>query len=143
VVGLRPRSLGSSGSYLTIVAAALAFLELTLAELRTFMKLLLAADLLVAIGGIGSFVVTGRPDTFLLFNQSLAVIGLLALLTTLSVPKLSRRFLVLSRHRVLTVATFIFAAEALWVNLTRPFNNTVPSIYSWLGFERRPENSRR
>src|SRR4051794_20456612 len=43
-----------SCTYLTIVAAALAFLELTLGKLRFFMFMLLSADLLVAIAGIGS-----------------------------------------------------------------------------------------
>ena len=58
----------------------------------------------------------------------------LALLAAVAVPGLSRRFLVLAEHRVLTVGTFIFAGEALWVNLGRPFRVEVPSIYSSLGF---------
>lgn len=121
-------------SYLTIVAASLAFLELTTGTLRQVLRLLLAADVMVAIAGITAFVVSGRANTFILSNQVLAVIGLLILLVTLSVPKLSRRYLILSQHRTLTIGTFIFAAEALWVNVGRPFDVDVPAIYSSLGF---------
>ncbi len=123
-----------SGTYLTIVAAALAYLELTLGGLRRLMLGLLAADVAVAVGGIGAFVWKGRPDALLLYNELLAVVGLVILLTTLSVPALSRKYLVLAHHRVLTVGTVIFAAEALWVNVARPFNVNVPAIYSSLGF---------
>jgi len=135
-VSLEPaRSLWAvAGSYLTIVAAALAFLELTLGTLRRFLKLLLVVDVAVAVAGIGAFLISGRANTFIRYNQMLAVIALVTLLATVSVPSLSRRFLILSHHRVLTIGTFIFAAEALWVNLGRPFDINVPSIYSSLGF---------
>lgn len=121
-------------SYLILVAAALAFLELAIGRLRRILLALLVADVAVAVAGIGSFLIYGRSDTFLFYNQLLAVIGLVTLLASVSVPSVSRRFLVISRHRVLTVGTFIFAAEALCVNLGRPFNFELPSIYSSLGF---------
>ena len=123
-----------AGSYLTIVAAALAFLELTLGALRRFLQGLLVVNVAVAVAGIAAFLISGRANTFIRYNQWLAVIALVTLLATVSVPALSRRFLILSNHRVLTIGTFIFAAEALWVNLGRPFNIEVPSIYSSLGF---------
>jgi phosphoserine phosphatase RsbU/P len=123
-----------AGSYLTIIAAGLAFLELTLGRLRRLLQLLLVADVLVAVAGIGWFLISGHADTFIRFNQLLAVAGLLALLATVSIPNLSRRFLILSNHRALTIGTFIFAAQALWVNVVRPFNIEVPAIYSSLGF---------
>lgn len=123
-----------ASSYLTLVAAALAYLELTLGYFRRFMWFLLVADLVVAIAGIGAFVLTGNAKAFIVYNQILAVAGLLILLATVSVPSLSRRFLVLAEHRVLTVGTLIFAVEALLVNAGRPFRIEVPSIYSSLGF---------
>lgn len=129
------RSLWSvCASYLILVAAALAFLELAIGRLRRILLALLVADVAVAVAGIGSFLIYGRSDTFLFYNQLLAVIGLVTLLASVSVPSVSHRFLVISRHRVLTVGTFIFAAEALCVNLGRPFNFELPSIYSSLGF---------
>lgn len=133
---LRPFiALGSvSASYLTLVVAALAYLELTLGTLRRFLQFLLLADVTIAIGGIGTYLVSGNARAFLLPNQIMAVIGLVSLLVALAVPRLTRRFLVLSHSRVLTVGSFIFAAEALWTNLARPLNIQVPSILSSLGF---------
>jgi sigma-B regulation protein RsbU (phosphoserine phosphatase) len=98
------------------------------------MWFLLVADILVAIAGLGWFFLTGNAEKFIRYNQMLAALGLAILLATVSIPSLSRRFLVLSQHRVLTIGTFVFAIEALWVNLGRPFRVEVPAIYSSLGF---------
>ncbi len=121
-------------AYLIIVVASFAFLELTLGRLRHFLQVLLLADAAVAAAGISAFLITGDPERFILPNQILAVVGLLVLLASLSVPALSRRFLVLADHRVLTIGTFLFAAEALWVNVGRPLGVSVPSVYNSLGF---------
>jgi sigma-B regulation protein RsbU (phosphoserine phosphatase) len=126
--------LSVSFTYLIIVAAALAFLELTLGILRRFLQLHLIVDVAVTVAAIGWFLISGSESAFLTCQQLLAVLILLALLVTLSVPKLSRRFLVLSRHRVLTIGTLIFSAEALWVNIARPLRFPVPAIYSSLAF---------
>ncbi len=133
---LRPfLDLGSvCASYLTLVAAALAYLELTLGAFRRLLQFLFVADVTIAVAGIGTYLVTGNAKTFLLPNQIMAVIGLVSLLVALAVPRLTRRFLVLSHSRVLTVGSFIFAAEALWTNMARPLNIQVPSILSSLGF---------
>lgn len=123
-----------SASYLTLVAAALAFLELTLGIFRRLMQLMLAADVAIAAAGIGTYLVTGNARAFLLPNQIMAVVGLVFLLVVLFVPGLTRRFLVLSHSRVLTIGTFLFAAEALWNNIAAPLNIRVPSIFGSLGF---------
>jgi sigma-B regulation protein RsbU (phosphoserine phosphatase) len=128
------RMLVVSFSYLILVAATLAFLELTAGTLRRILHVLLAADAVVAVAGITLFLESGSEDALAVYNQVLAVVALAVLLVTLSVPQLSRRFLVLARHRVLTVGTLIFALEALWVNVARPFGWRVPDIYSTLGF---------
>jgi phosphoserine phosphatase RsbU/P len=121
-------------SYLTLVVAALAYLELTLGALRRLLQILLIADLAIAVAGIGWYLVTGNGRTFLLPNQIMAVVGLVSLLVALAVPRLTRRFLVLSHSRVLTIGSVIFAAEALGTNLARPLNIEVPAILSSLGF---------
>jgi sigma-B regulation protein RsbU (phosphoserine phosphatase) len=126
--------LSVSLTYLIIVAAALAMLELTLGLLRRFLQLHLIVDVVVAAAAIGWFLVSGSESAFLVYQRLLAVLILLPLLVTLSVPKLSRRFLVFSRHRVLTVGALIFSAEALWVNIARPLHLAVPAIYSLLAF---------
>jgi sigma-B regulation protein RsbU (phosphoserine phosphatase) len=121
-------------NYLIIVVAALAFLELTSGLLRQFLKMELIAATAVALGGIGCDL-AGRPvRIFFLCNQWLAAVLLAALVVTLCLPALSRRFLVLANHRVLTVGTLIFSAEALWVNIARPLRIQEPVAYSYIGF---------
>ncbi len=56
------------------------------------------------------------------------------MMVALSVPQLSKRYLVLSRHRVLTVGTLIFVAEALYANIANPLNYPVPNLVISLGF---------
>jgi len=121
-------------SNLIIVAATLTFLELTQGALRRLLQVNLAAGVAVAVAGITSFAVTGSQDSLLVYNQLLAVILLAALLLTLSIPGLSRRLLVVDQHRVLTIGTLIFAVQALWVNIARPFHINWPDIYNTLGF---------
>ncbi len=121
-------------TYLILVSATLAFLELALGALRRVLHAVIIAGITIAVAAIGWFLISGSENTFLVYNQSLAVLILIALVVSLSVPKLSRRYLVLSRHRVLTIGTLIFSAEALWVNLARPLGYEVPDLYSTLGF---------
>jgi phosphoserine phosphatase RsbU/P len=68
------------------------------------------------------------------YNQLLAAAGLIIMMVALSVPRLSKRYLVLSRHRVLTVGTLIFVAEALYANIAIPLNYPVPNLVISLGF---------
>jgi phosphoserine phosphatase RsbU/P len=126
--------LSVSITYLIVVVAALQLLEITLGMLHRFLQLHLIADVVVAVAAIGWFLVSGSDSTFRIYQQLLVVFILAPLVATLSVPKLSRRFLVLSRHRVLTVGALIFSAEALWVNIARPLHFAVPAIYSSLAF---------
>lgn len=121
-------------AYFIIVAATLAFLELTLGALHRLLQLALVADIAVAVAAITLFVVSGSQNSLLIYNQLLVVILLGALVLTLSIPSLSRRFFVVAQHRVLTIGTLIFAAQALWVNVARPLHIRVPNIYNTLGF---------
>lgn len=121
-------------TYLIIVAATLAFLELTLGTLHRLLQLALVADVAVAVAAITLFVVSGSQNLLLVYNQLLVVVFLVALVPTVSIPSLSRRFLVLAQHRVLTIGTLIFAAQALWVNVARPLHMRWPDIYNTLGF---------
>jgi phosphoserine phosphatase RsbU/P len=121
-------------TYFVIVAATFVFLELTLGTLHRFLQLHLVADVAVAVAGTVLFVVVGSQNSLLACNQLLVVIVLVALVLTVSIPSLSRRFLVVAQHRVLTIGTLIFGAQALWVNVARPFHIRVPDIYNTLGF---------
>lgn len=121
-------------TYFIIVAATLTFLELTQGALRRILQLNLVAGVAVALAAITRFLVSGTEDPWLLANQVLAVVLLAVLVLALSIPSLSRRFLVVAQHRVLTIGTLIFAAQALWVNLARPLNIEVPRLYNTFGF---------
>ncbi len=120
-------------TYFVIVFATLTFLELALGTLRQLLRLFLVAAFAVAVAGVTLFVV-GSQNSLLIYNQFLTVILLTALVVTLSVPSLSRRLLVVGQHRVLTIGTFIFAAQALWVNIARELRINWADIYNTLGF---------
>ncbi len=121
-------------AYLTLVAGALAFREITLGGLRRLFEVWLIGAIAIAVAGIGWFLVSGSGDTFIVYNQLLAAAGLIVMMVALSVPRLSKRYLVLSRHRVLTVGTLIFVAEALYANIANPLNYPVPNLVISLGF---------
>lgn len=121
-------------AYLIIVAATFAFLELTSGVLRRFLQICLVANVVIAVAALISFSVSGSADSLFVYNELLAIILLTTLVMSLSIPGLSRRFLVVAKHRVLTIGTLVFAGQALWVNIARPFQITVPRIYNTLGF---------
>ncbi len=121
-------------SYLVLVAGTLTFLELTTGALRTTIKAKLAADLLVAVLGIGAYLSTGSEDAFLPYNAFLAAAGLAVLSIVAIVPALSRRYLVLRQHRVFTIGLLVFAAQALYANLSHTFNFYTLDTLSYVGF---------
>ncbi len=121
-------------TYLVLVAAALTFLELTTGAVRSLIKFKLAADITVAVLGIGAFLLFGSEDALLNYNGLLAVIGLAILSVVVIVPALSRRYLVLRHHGVLTIGTLVFIAQALHMNLSHTFGYYSPGILSSVGF---------
>ena len=123
-----------SFNYLIIVAGAFVFLEMTLGTLRRLVQLHLIADVAVAVGAITLFEVSGSQGPFFVCNQVLVVILLVAIVLTVSIPTLSRRFFVVTRHRALTIGSLTFAALALWVNVAPLLRITVANIYNSVGF---------
>jgi phosphoserine phosphatase RsbU/P len=123
-----------SFNYLIIVAGALVFLEMTLGMLHRLVQLHLVADVAVAIAAISLFVVSGSQNSLLVYNQLLVIILLVAIVLTVSIPSLSRRFFVVTRHRVLTIGSLIFTGLALWVNVAPILHMSVPNICNSVGF---------
>ena len=121
-------------SYLILVFALLAWLELTRGYLRLYMQTIVFVALAIALAGIGWFIISGKAWTFILYNNLLTAVTLIILLIVISVRKLSDKFLVLPNRGVLAVGTFIFAAEALYSNLSRLFVYQTYPIFGWLGF---------
>jgi phosphoserine phosphatase RsbU/P len=121
-------------SYLILVVANRTFLELTTGWMRNFTKAVIAVALAIAVAGIGWFVWTGVNDKFIPYHNVLATCGLSVLMPVIAVPKLSRKFLLLPERGVLLAGTLVFAGEALYANLARPFGYRPSTVWDSLGF---------
>jgi phosphoserine phosphatase RsbU/P len=106
-------------AYLLVVFALLAWLELSRGPVRRALQALAAAGTAVGIAGIGGFLVTGSPGTFIFYNNLVAVTGLIILVTVVLARPISGRSLILGNHRILVAGTLVFAVEALYSNMAR------------------------
>ena len=121
-------------SYLILVFALLAWLDLTRGKLHRYMQIMIVTGIVIALAGISWFIISGAADTFILFNSLVAASTLLILVIIVSIRKLSDKYLVLPNRGVLAAGTFIFAAEALYSNLSTLFGYRSMPILGWLGF---------
>ena len=121
-------------AYLLAVFALLAFLELSRGRIRLLIKILILAQVVIAIIGISWFAVGGAADQFILYHRLVSDCGLLLLITVVIVKNLSDKFLVLFDRRVLAAGTLVLAAEALWSNVLRPLHYQQPGLSSHLAF---------
>jgi sigma-B regulation protein RsbU (phosphoserine phosphatase) len=121
-------------AYLLAVIAMLAFLELSRGGIRVLIKVLILAEVVIAVIGIGWFAVGGSPDKFILHHRLVSDCGLLVLATVVTVKKLSDKFLVLFNRRVLATGTLVFVTEALWSNALRPLHYQQSHLSSHLAF---------
>ena len=121
-------------TYLTLVAAALTFRELTVGRLRQFTTLLALTALLIALFGIGRFVFTGEEYSLLRLNNLVAAVGLVVLLIFFMVPSLSRQYVVVKDRRVMLAGSIVFGAEALLTNILHPLGYHPDSIWDDIGF---------
>jgi len=119
--------------YLLLVSGLLAWRELSLGKLRLLTNLEIFAGLAIALVGIGTFVLGGPADKWMLYNHLLIVFGMFVLLAVVVVPKFSK-FLVIANHRILTAATLIFALEVLYTNLSSVLHYRVLPMVASLGF---------
>jgi sigma-B regulation protein RsbU (phosphoserine phosphatase) len=126
--------LDTAVSYLILVVATLAFLELTTGKVRLFLQAAVCVGLAIAVAGIGIFVFTGSDDKLILYNQLLATCTLLVLVALVALRGLAHKFLVLPNRGVLAMGMFFFAAEALFTNLARPLGYRPPAMLDTLGF---------
>jgi phosphoserine phosphatase RsbU/P len=119
--------------YLLLVSALFAWRELSLGKVRLLLQLAIFAGLAIALLGFGTFAFGGRYDQWMFYNNLLAVLTMLVLLTVVLVPKFSR-FLVIANHRILTAATLFFALEVLYTNLSSVLQYRVLPLVDSLGF---------
>jgi phosphoserine phosphatase RsbU/P len=121
-------------TYLTLVAAALTFRELTVGRLRQFVTLQALTAIVIAVFGIGRFVLTGEEYWLLGLNNVVAAVGAVVLLIVFMVPSLSRQYLLINDRRVMLAGTIIFGAEALLTNILHPLGYRPDAIWDDLGF---------
>jgi phosphoserine phosphatase RsbU/P len=121
-------------TYLTIVVASFAILELSRGRLRLLIGIVIFAGMAVALAGIGWFVFGGSAKKFILYNNLITVCFLLIFVIVVSVRKLSDKFLILLNRRVLEAGTLVFLIEALWVNLSRSLPYQTPRLLDHLAF---------
>ena len=98
--------------FLITVPATLAFLELTRGALRRLVQALLIIGLTIGLVAISWFLISGSQNIFF-FYELFTIPGLVAVIVTSCVPKLSKRYLLISRNWVLIAGALIFSAEAL------------------------------
>jgi sigma-B regulation protein RsbU (phosphoserine phosphatase) len=121
-------------SYLMMVFALFVWLELVRGQLRSFLKIMIGVGSVIALAGIGWFLVTGSADNFWLSNNLCAAGTLLVLITVVSVKRLADRFLLLANRGIVMAGTFVFATQALYDNLARFFHYPTYRILGSLGF---------
>ena len=119
--------------YLLLVSALFAWRELSLGRLRLLIQLEIFAGLAIALIGFGTFMLGGPNSKWIFYNNLLAVFSMVVLLTVVLVPKFSK-FLVIPNHRILTVATLIFASEVLYTNLASVLHYRVLPLVNSVGF---------
>jgi phosphoserine phosphatase RsbU/P len=119
--------------YLLLVFALFAWRELCLGELRLLTEVEILAGIAIAFAGIGTFVLGGPADKWMIYNHALVVFAMLVLSTAVLVPRFSG-FLVIPNHRIFTAATLIFASEVLYTNLSSLLPYRVLPLVASLGF---------
>ncbi len=126
---------GNILSFSVVVIAVLAFMQLSRGKLRLFLQGAIVAGLAIAVAGISLFLLTGSSFKVMPYNHLVAAISLSVLATVVAVPKLSRKFLVLRKHTVLSVGVLLFAIEAVYGNLSLPLRlPSPPEILDPVGF---------
>ncbi len=120
--------------YLLLVSALLAWRELTIGKIRFLIDLEILVGLVIALIGIGTFVLGGPANKWMVYNNLLAVFSMLVLLAVVVVPKFASQFLVVRNHRILAAGTVIFALEALYTNLSTVLRYPTLPMVAPLGF---------
>lgn len=121
-------------SYLVLVVATRAWLELNVGKIRLFAWAVIFTALAIAFAGIVFFLFTGQTHKFVPYNNLLAVCSTSVLLILVSVPRLWRKCIITPNSRVLVVGTLIFALEALWSNVWGSLGYNKWQIWDSLAF---------
>jgi phosphoserine phosphatase RsbU/P len=107
-------------TYTILIPALLFWYELSTPRLRRLVKALVWAAVALFVLAIGNMVLTGNTRRFMPLNNVLAITLIMSTATVNIIPALARRYLVV-QSRVLAVGSVVFAAAALYANLSTFF----------------------
>lgn len=124
---------GTVTSYLVLVVAMRAWLELTLDKMRVFVQAVIFVGLAIAVAGILFFLFTGSGHKLVPYNNLLAACALSVLLAVVAVPKLAHKFLAMPDSKVLLVGTLVFALQAVYTNVLAALGHPASSVWGSLG----------
>ena len=123
-LSILPRSMWTGGdpaaatiTYLILIPALLFWIEMSLRGLHRFLQIALVAASVNAACGVTAALTSDSPWRFMPYNKAIAVCFLVPLAVVNVVPSLTRRYMAFP-SRILTVATSIAAATALYNNLS-------------------------
>jgi sigma-B regulation protein RsbU (phosphoserine phosphatase) len=102
--------------YLLVIPALLFWIELTLGLLRRLLQVLTAAATTIAALGLGWYIISGQPYTFLRYNSLLAICVMVVIGVLVAVPRVSRKYLVVQSFALRVVMPAI-ALITLYVNV--------------------------
>ncbi len=119
-------------TYLLLVSALLAWRELTLGKLKFLVELEILVGFVIALIGIGTFVLGGPADKWKPYNNLLAVFVMVVLLAVVVLPKFSG-FLVIP-NRIFTAAAIIYSLEVMYTNFSIVLHYRVLPLVASLGF---------
>ncbi len=124
----------TSITYLLVVVGATAWLDLLVGAMRRVVLAIIILALVTAVLGISWFVATGVAEKFMPLNNLLAACVLAILISAVTSKRLFRKYLVLPERGFLVFGTFVFAIEALYANVARPFGYSLPILFDHLCF---------
>jgi sigma-B regulation protein RsbU (phosphoserine phosphatase) len=121
-------------TYLVLVAGLLAFRELTKGGLRQFTTILAGIAALIAVFGIGHFLLTGDEDWMNGPNNFVAALSLVVLVICFIIPSLSRRYATFGDRGIVVAGALIFGVQALRSNVAHYLGFRFDAIWDDLGF---------
>lgn len=124
--------IGMTIRYFMLPLATLTWLELAIGKVRLFLQVVIALSSIIALAGSVVYAVTGSDDLWLFYNHAVSVSALLVLVVVVTVPRLSRRYLVLPNRAVVVIGTLLFALEAIYFNVTSALHHWTPPIIGGL-----------
>jgi len=130
----RVPSLNVAITYAILPVAFLAWMELSVGKLKTFLRAAVLVTLATGVAGLGAFSVNGSGDRLVSLNSFVTDAALAVLAIVVSVPRLARKSMILPNRTVLVVGTLVFATEALYFNLSLALHYKTWRITGTLGF---------